>query len=42
MAPPLGPAGKVEIEFHVVPPYPAPKPDPRVLGITMKGFGFIP
>jgi hypothetical protein len=35
-------AGRVTIGFHVAPPYPAPKPDPRVLGITMKGFGFIP
>ena len=40
-APPV-PAGQVKIEFHVAPPYPAPKPDPRILGITMKGFGFIP
>jgi hypothetical protein len=36
------PAGKVTIEFRVQPPYPAPKPDPRILGITIKGFGFIP
>jgi hypothetical protein len=40
-APPV-PAGRVKIEFHVEPPFPAPKPDPRILGITMKGFGFIP
>jgi hypothetical protein len=41
-AAPPAPAGRVKIEFHVAPPYPAPKPDPRILGITMKGFGFIP
>jgi len=40
-APPV-PAGRVKIEFHVAPPFPAPKPDPRIRGITMKGFGFIP
>jgi hypothetical protein len=40
-APPV-PAGKAKIEFHVAPPYTAPAPDPRVLGITMKGFGFTP
>jgi hypothetical protein len=40
-APPL-PAGKVTIEFRLAPPYPAPKPDPRIFGIAMKGFGFIP
>jgi hypothetical protein len=39
---PPAPAGKVKIEFRVQPPYPAPKPDPRILGITIKGFGFIP
>jgi len=39
---PPGSAGKVKIEFHVAPPYPATKPDTRILGITMKGFGFIP
>jgi hypothetical protein len=39
---PPAPSGKVKIEFHVTPPQPAPKPDPRILGITMKGFGFIP
>ena len=38
-APPRSP-GKVSIEFHITPPYPAPKPDPRILGISMKAFGF--
>jgi hypothetical protein len=39
-APPASP-GKVNIEFHLTPPFPAPKSDPRILGISMKAFGFI-
>ena len=35
-----GHAGVVKVEFHSVPPYAPPKPDQRILGIIMKGFGF--
>jgi len=39
---PPGPAGKERVEFHSAPPYPAPKPDPRILGISVSAFGFTP
>ncbi|MBZ5591008.1 MAG: hypothetical protein LAP39_02145 [Acidobacteriia bacterium] len=37
---PPGPAGNVKVEFHIAPPYIPPQPDSRILGITMKSFGF--
>jgi hypothetical protein len=37
---PSGAAGKVRIEIHSTPPFRAP-PDPRVLGINVKAFGFV-
>ncbi len=37
---PAGPPGTVTIGFHTTPPYPAPAPDTRMLGIIVKAFGF--
>jgi hypothetical protein len=37
---PAGHAGPVKVEFHSMPPYQPAKPDLRILGVTMKGFGF--
>jgi hypothetical protein len=34
-----GPGGKTTVEFHSTPPYQAPN-DPRMLGISIKAFGF--
>jgi hypothetical protein len=37
---PRGPVGTVRIELHSTPVY-RPARDPRVLGITVKAFGFV-
>jgi hypothetical protein len=37
---PPGSAGVAKVEFRITPPYPAPKPDPRVLGLPIMAFGF--
>jgi len=37
---PAGAAGKVTIEFHSSPPYSPSNGDPRILGISIKAFGF--
>jgi hypothetical protein len=37
---PAGSTGTVTVEFHTEPLYLPPKPDTRILGITMKAFGF--
>ncbi|HKW98779.1 MAG TPA: hypothetical protein VJN43_13660 [Bryobacteraceae bacterium] len=39
---PDAPAGQVEIEFHTSPPYRSSKGDPRIFGVAVKSFGFVP